>query len=210
MRLRIRAGFRGDGKEKAALKFTGSLKQFVDCGKTRDWSRITSAYTIACWFKPLDNSSGTIVAREYGPTHSNPYYSWLAYDSGGTPQIRTDYTYMYGNALRQNDWNHVVCTFGQAGSDGKMYLNLYQDDVKMNNGAQYGGTSVYPSTQNVRIGAGAGTGDSNTSPPDPLTGEIDEIIIFNTVMQDFSSPFSQEVDKLYTAVRPPASDRALT
>jgi hypothetical protein len=53
------------------------------------------------------------------------------------------------------------------------------------------------SLQNVRIGAGAGINDSNATPPNPLQGQIDEIVIFNTMMPDYSNPVAEEVDKLY-------------
>ena len=189
----------GRWKGKEALNFKASANQYVDCGRARDWSRISSGLTIAAWYRPTDSStSGVIVGREYGPTHVSPWFSWLMYaQSGLSLQMRTDNSAATsGQPMRLNDWNHLVVTYGQAGTGPSRFINLYQDDLKTNySGA---GNNVIPSVQTVRIGAGGGSSVSNASPPNPLQGQIDEIVIFNIVMPDYSQPFVQEIDKLYT------------
>jgi hypothetical protein len=104
-----------------------------------------------------------------------------------------------GQAMYLNQWNHVVATFGQSGTAPTQWLNVFQNDQKTcwAEGSNSGNSNIVPSLQHVRIGAGAGINDSNTSPPNPLQGQIDEIVIFNTVMPDYSNPVADDVDKLY-------------
>lgn len=196
---------KGRWNGKGALNFTSTLFQYVDCGNARDWSRISYGLTVAVWFKPVDTSSGNIVGREYGPTHTGAYYAWDVYDKAGYPQVRTDRNATNSpTAMRQQDWNHIVFTYGCTSvHQGSMYGNVYQDDVKANyysvTSVQSGSSSfsVYPTTQNVRIGAAAGSAESNLTPHDPLNGQIDEIVIFKETMQDNGMPVPPDVDKLY-------------
>ena len=190
---------KGRWNGKAALKFTGSKNTFVDLGKARDWNRISDGLTVAVWFKPLDTSKGTIVGRELNPTHTNPWYSWLLYDdTGAVVQLRTDSTVKDFNPLRVNDWNHLEFTYGRAGSSlNGYYNNMYQDDT--NTGYTNANFTLRASDQTVRIGAGGGSAVPATAPPDPLTGIIDEVVIYKKVMPDSQvKPVQEEVDQLYS------------
>ncbi|GAG53221.1 unnamed protein product, partial [marine sediment metagenome] len=161
-----------NGKIKSGLRFDG-INDHVNCTNNNSTLDITAEITIEAWIKtnviPEDNNQ---IILSKGNLSSSQAYS--LYLNGDDDKIYfciddgVNVSWAMPAGL-QNNWHHVLGTF-----DGNK-LRLYYDGVEKASTDYVG--SVGTNSQNLCIGA-------TSSGTLPFNGIIDEVIIYNKVLDN--------------------------
>lgn len=145
-----------------------------------------AGFSIELWVNATGNANGTLfnISNEGG---ANPYY-WLYF--AGSTLVRIELggggTYVSGGSSTLSNaagtWHHVVFTETYASNTAV----IYWDGVIVYNNTL--GTSYKPSAENIYFGSYQGGG----SAPDSIVGSLDDIAVYNTVLQqaDVTAHFS--------------------
>lgn len=165
-----------------SLNFDG-IDDYVNC---RNGSNLqfTTAITISAWVKPdiIDTSGGIIDKYDTGP-----YSGWSIWQSSagdgkwkGTfgieePSnpgvgVQTEVEFL----IPSTDWQHVVVTFN--GTTG--VLSLYHDGSPVDTDSNEAGSIIYTNLEEIIMGA------RSDSPATEFEGNIDEVAIWDTVLDD--------------------------
>ncbi len=171
-----------DGYSNNARSFPGnSIVDYVE--KSSFATFPTTAITTSFWVKTSDtNGDGMISYASTG--HNN---DWLIFNSSNVAIYRGS-TVSTGVSVNDNQWHHLVVTWQSSNGETKLYLDgslEYTGTLSTGTSITTGGTLMLGQEQDS-IGGGLTAAQS-------FGGIIDEVIIFNTVLD------STEVNDLYLA-----------
>lgn len=170
------------------FNFDGS--EVVDCGLASNLNfERTDSFSVSFWMKAsLQGSFQAMVAKFQGVATG-----WAVYQNGGANAIAfelanvnnvNDLVVTGGNPF-DNLWHHIVCTY--SGGSVPSSIAIYQDGVSQTTSTTRNGlTGSIKSSAHVSLGA------LDTSGTSILTGEIDDVRVYNRALS------SAEVSDLYT------------
>ncbi len=155
-----------------SYNFDGTNDTYIDAGNDTSFDA-SDAYSISAWIKPesADNPDGTgIICKG---TRGNYKSSWCLDIKNGHyhASIReglAQETELESVAAVTTDWTHVVLTMSN--SHMRLYINGTMD-------RDYGGASVYPTSDTVTIGCSANSGGSFT---ECLDGQLDDVRFYTS------------------------------
>ena len=149
----------------------GSATEYFSISSLSDFP--TTAITTEFWIKTTDTTDG-IISYDQGATANE----WLIYDSSNIKIYRGDGGFVTTNiAVNDGLWHHVVVTWG---SDTGL-VELYKDGVRVYYASLVPGTSI-TSNGSLVIGNDQDGEMAGLDPAQAFAGEIDELKIYNTVL----------------------------
>lgn len=137
--------------------------------------RISGAVTVEAWVKTSSSRGGRIVGIGSMPSGNSTTTDRVLYlDNAGRPNFTiTDTarrTVTARNAIRDNQWHHVVGVGGESG------MELFVDGVRVARDQRY--TQPTDFTGYWRLGADSTVGFSNRPTDAALAGQLDEVAVY--------------------------------
>lgn len=149
----------------------GSATEYFSISGLSDFP--TTAITTEFWIKTTDTTDG-IISYDQGATANE----WLIYDSSNIKIYRGAGGFVTTNiAVNDGRWHHVAVTWSSATG----LVELYKDGVRVYYASLVPGTSI-TSNGSLVIGNDQDGEMAGLDPNQAFAGEIDELKIYNTVL----------------------------
>ena len=178
------------GKPSSAYSFDGK----DDYIQTDTFNVLMDEFTYSIWVRPavhqLDQNFGTLISRETVPS-DNRNLQWLGlglkgnylrFHTAPTSQGVNDWIDTPRRRFTQDQWLHLIVTFD--GTTGRIYLD---GQLIASQPSPQAATST---SYNFRLGA------DNTGSPECLSGQIDDVRIYNRALS------AKEVSAIYDSEKP--------
>ncbi|NLH15037.1 MAG: hypothetical protein GX455_00515, partial [Phycisphaerae bacterium] len=164
------------GKVSTAITFNGT-SDFITCGSNA--TLLPDAWSVSAWVKCNDTLTPTLIS--FGGLKPSVR---LQNNGKGQPIIHmgnSNYRYFESSAwttLKDGQWHHVVFTMPGSAQDSIESAGMYLDGVAVNPA-----TTLATGPQNTK--SGLFLGNINTTGTQFYSGAMDEVALFNRVLEDW-------------------------